>query len=666
MGTESCATKKETMQFQAEVKQLLSIVVNSLYTHKEVFLRELISNASDALDKLRILSLTDRSVLEDSPELGIFIATDPANNTISISDNGIGMTYDEVIENIGTIARSGSASFVEYFKANKEEMSLDLIGQFGVGFYSAFMVAEKVTLVTRAAKEEMGVGWESTGDGTYQIEAFEKRDRGTTVTLQLKSFEQNPNSSDEDFLNQYTVQKHVQSHCNFIPYPIRMNFVVEEQPRDEAGKPTGGEKQSTITETVLNSIQPIWARDAKDVSRDDYLKFYKQQFHDWDEPASMIHTQGEGRVEFTSLLFIPSRAPYGLYTGELPKGPQLFCKHVLVMKDCKELLPDYLRFVRGIVDSPDLPLNISRETLQHDRHLQIIRSHLEKKVLEAFKSKLAGERAEYEKLWDEFGKAIKGSIFMDPKNAEKLKDLLLFESSRSSEQKTTLKEYVERMPESQKAIYYVAGDSRSLVARLPQIERVKQKGIELLYFLDKVDEFLTQHLHEYDGKKLQSISRGELELEDEAEGAREEEGSSGQIHDLVAFVRKALGEKVQDVRISKRLISSPVCLVSGDSGYSLNMERLMKEANQTMFRATRILEVNPDHEAIKAIHEALRAGNEAKLSEAEEGRITDLCRLLYNQALLLENHKIEDPVEFADILSQLIVAVCGRERSASN
>jgi molecular chaperone HtpG len=648
-GTESA---RQTLEFQAEVKQLLNIVAHSLYTNKEVFLRELIANASDALDRLRLLSLTDASVLEDSPDLGIFIETDPAARTLTVSDNGIGMSYDEVVENIGTIARSGSARFMELYGGGADESKLDLIGRFGVGFYSVFMVADKVTLVTRRPNQEAGVMWESAGDGTYQITEVEKKERGTSVTLHLKESE--PGNPDEDFLNQYTIERHVQRHCNFITYPVRMNFISEGPGRDAEGEIAEGEAQTTISCRTLNSIQPLWAKSQKEVGREEYRQFYRQQFHDWEEPAEVIHTRGEGAVEFTALLFIPSHAPHDLYTGGEHKGLQLYCKHVLVMNDCRELLPEYLRFVRGVVDSPDLPLNISREMLQHNSQLRIIRNHVEKKVLDAFKTTLAQDRKKYESLWAEFGKALKGGIFMDYRNTEKLQDLLVFESSGAAAgQKTTLREYVERMPEGQKIIYYAVGDSRALVERLPQTEVVRERGIEVLYFLDKVDEFLTQHLQEYAGKKLQSVSKGDLDLEDAGREEQKPEPQQAEGHaELLEFMRKQLGDRVKDVRISKRLKTSPVCLVSGEAGYSLNMERLMREANQPIFKTTRILEVNPDHAAIRAMSRMLKGGG-------DESKLTGSCQVLYDQALLIENDKIEDPIKFADTVAQLIVDAYG-------
>lgn len=640
MSSEAVAMAKQTMEFQAEVKQLLHIVINSLYTHKEIFLRELIANASDALDKLRVLALTDSAVLEDSPDLSIFIETDPANRILKISDNGIGMSYEEVLENIGTIAKSGSAKFMQQ-AVNQKGADLDLIGRFGVGFYSAFMVAEKVTLLTRPPKTTTGVKWESSGDGMYEIEEIEKKLRGTEVILHLKAT--TPDDHYEDFLNQYKIQNHIQKHCNFIAYPIRMNFVTEEAESDSSGLIVEDTKQITISERTLNSIQPIWTKNPKETEREQYLTFYRQHFHDWNEPAEILHTKSEGTVEFTALLFIPSQAPYGLYTGDPPKGPQLYCKHVLVVDDCRELLPDYFRFVRGIVDASDLPLNISRETLQHDAQMQVIKNHLEKKVLERLKSMLAEDRPKYETFWNELGKSIKGGLFMDYRNTEKLQDLLIFESSYSTEQKTTLREYVERMPEQQKAIYYTAGQSRAAIEKLPQLEVLREQNVEVLYFLDKVDEFLTQHLSEYAGKKLQSVSRGDLDLKNDAAVSTDE-----QYKELLQFMQETLKDKVKEVRLSKRLKSSPVCLVSSDSGYSLNMERLMAEANQPILRATRILEVNPNHGVIKALDKMLKNADRRE-------RLADCCYLLYDQAMLVENYRVEDPVKFANLLSSLII-----------
>lgn len=637
-----------TMQFQAEAKQLLKLVIHSLYTHKQVFLRELIANAADALEKLRFLSVTDPSVLKESSELAIFIEIDAENRTLSISDNGIGMTYEEVIENIGKIAKSGSSSLIEYLKANQDEANLELIGQFGVGFYSAFMVADKVTLLTRAPKAELGVKWESTGDGTYEIETIERPERGTTVILHLKDAGANADKQEDDFLNQYTIQKYVQQYCNFINYLILMDFTTEEPERDQEGNLVEEKYQTVVTRKTLNSIQPLWEKDPKEISFDEYSRFYKAQFNDWNEVAKVLHFRSEGSVEFTSLLFIPSQSPYDLYTGGTRTGINLHSKRVLVMKDCQELLPEYLRFIRGIVDSADLSLNVSRETLQHNGQLRIIGNHIEKRILEAFKSILNEDRKKYEALWDEFGKALKGGIFMDYKNVSKLQDLLLFETSYSKENKATLRDYVERMPESQKEIFYAVGPSRSSIERLPQMERILEKNIEVIYFVDKVDEFLTQNLQEYAGKKLRSVSRGDLDLEDKEEGQEKPENREEEYKELFELIKKSLNGKVREVRLSRRLKSSPVCLVNTESGYSSNMERLMKDSGHTMFKATRILEINPDHTMIQILRDLVKSGS-------DETKLSDYCQLLYDQALLMENETVEDPVKFANTVFQLFV-----------
>lgn len=653
MAGETAATKGKTLAFEAEVKQLLDIVVNSLYSQKEVFLRELISNASDALDKLRLLSLTDPTALGDDPELKIWIDLDTENKTLTISDNGVGMSYDEVIENIGTIARSGTAKFTEYLKTKKSTDDPNLIGRFGVGFYSAFMVADTVTLLTRGYNQSKGVRWESNGDGTYQIDETEKTGRGTDIIIKLRDFERDLNNSDEDFLNQYTIERHIQKHCNFISYPIRMKFVTDEPERDEEGKIIEGKTKQVVAEKTLNSIQPIWAKNPKEVPREDYQNFYKQHFHDWEDAAEIIHTRGEGVVEFTGLLFIPSHAPYGLYTGDAPTGPQLYSKNVLVLNDCRELLPDYLGFVRGVLDSPSLSLNISRELLQQTKQLQSMKTHLEKKVVDAFKALQTNERAKYESLWNEYGRAIKGGVFQDQKTSEKLQDLLIFDSSHSDSQKVTLKEYVDRMPAAQTAIYFVTGESRSVVERLPQMEVVREKGIEVLYFLDRVDEFLTHYLREYAGKPLKSVLQGDLDLAEEKkeqpeEAKQTEEKKEEQYKSLLEYMQKELADQVKEVRVSKRLKSSPVCLVSSSAGYSLNMERLMREANQSMFRATRILEVNVDHPVIHTLQKLLDSGEGGE-------KLSKCCRLLYDQSLLIENDKIEDPVRFSNALWELMV-----------
>ena len=455
---------KKVCSFQAETKELLNLMINSLYTHREIFLRELISNSSDALDKVHFQSLTDHELLGDDHELKIEIDVNKDNKTLTISDNGIGMTYDEVTENIGTIAKSGTKAFVDKLKESED---IDLIGKFGVGFYSSFMAANRVEIITRSAKAEKGVRWESEGDGSYTIEEIETGNRGTKITLYLKEEVMDSTNPEEDFSNQYTIQNLIKKYSNYISYPIHMDFYREETPRDKEGKIIeGAESETIIDNKVLNSITPIWKKNKKDITNDDYFQFYKHHFHDWNEFADVIHLNLEGTIEFSALLFIPSKAPSDLYDRDFSKGIQLYSNSVFIMNDCKDLLPDHLRFVRGLVDSPDFSLNISREILQHDTQLKVIGKNLEKKILDTLKKLLKNSRDKYEEIWPEFGKSLKGGIYMEYKNKEKLEDLILFNTSNDELKMTTLNEYVERLPEGQKEISFAAAKDK--INRMPQ------------------------------------------------------------------------------------------------------------------------------------------------------------------------------------------------------
>ncbi len=659
------APKRENRRFQAETKQLLNLMIHSLYTHKEIFLRELISNASDALDKIRFRALTDANLAKESKDLEIWISIDKDQKSLSISDNGVGMTRDEVIENIGTIAQSGSKAFIQAMESAKgkdEQSQLDLIGQFGVGFYSAFMVAKKIELITRAAGSKEAVRWESDGQGEYVIEPWEREERGATVTVYLRDDLVDPDQPEEDFLNQYTIQNLVRRYSNYIEYPIKLGFVTEEHPRDEEGnRIEDAEPETKVDVRTMNTMTPLWERNKKDVSDDEYFQFFKHHFHDWNEPADIIHIKVEGQVQYTALLYVPSQPPVDLYSADYKKGIQLYSKHVFVMDNCRDLLPEHFRFVRGLVDSPDFSLNISREILQHDRQLKIIGKNLEKKVSDALKKMLKDDRKKYEEWWDGFGKAIKGGVYMHYTNKEKLQDLLLFPSSKSAEGMATLREYVDRMPETQKEIYYETGKDRAAIERLPQMETVLDRGLEVLYFTDKVDEFLTQNLWDYDDKKFKSVSRGDLDLDDDKadkdkdkkeEGAKKEEGEkdeAGPHQALLAAVKESLGDKVKEVRLSKRLKTSACCLVSSDAGPSLNMEILLKEANQMMGKAQRILELNPDHEIFQGM-----AGQFAK--NEKDPIIGDYAELLFSQAMLIEGLTLDDPVEFANRLNKVMAA----------
>lgn len=641
---------KEMREFQAETKQLLDLMVHSIYTNREIFLRELVSNASDAIDKIRFESLTNQELLEGRSDFEIYLVPDEESHTLTISDNGIGMTYDEVIENVGTIAKSGTKAFLEKLKEQKDSVSdKELIGQFGVGFYSAFMVAEKVTLITRKAGETKGVKWESTGDGSYSIEEVEKADRGTTIILTLLP-EFYGDKAEENFLQTYTLESLIKKYSDYVRFPIKMNFVIEEEQKDEEGKPIeGAEKIKRNEMRTLNSMQPLWTRSKNEIKPEEYNDFYKNLFHEWEEPMEVIHSKAEGTVEYTTLLFIPTHAPYNLYHPEYNAGIQLYSRHVFIMEKCQELLPDYLRFVRGLVDSPDFSLNISRELLQQSRELKLIGKNLEKNILKTLEKMLNKDREKYEKFWGEFGKSLKIGVYTTPQDSAKLKDLLLFSSSKEGSSLTSLKEYVERMPESQKAIYYATGKDPATIDRLPQMELLREKGIEVLYLFDTVDEFAIEALREYGDKKFHSVSRGDLDLDDvEAQEVKKETETIAKDNEsLIKAIKETLDSKIADVKISNRLKSSAVCLVSDNNGISLSMEQVFAEANNPMFKARRILEINPHHELFGRLQTIF---TEDSASET----FKDYCDLLYTQALLIEGILPEDPIGFANKIAQLM------------
>lgn len=647
------AAKKQTKQFQAETKQLLDLMVHSIYTNREIFLRELISNASDAIDKIRFQSLTNLDLLEGDSEFEIRLAVDEAEHTLTVSDNGIGMTYDEVVENIGTIAKSGTKAFLEKMQSpGQNQDQAELIGQFGVGFYSAFMVADQVTIITKAPGAAKGVKWESTGDGEYTIEEIDREKRGTSIIMKLNEEYRNPEKPEENFLNQYTIQNLVKKYSNYIRYPIKMDFTKEEKPTDKDGKEIKDAAPVISVETrTLNSMTPLWVKNKSDIKPEEYHEFYKNVFHDWHDPLEVIHTKAEGVVEYTALLFIPSRAPFDYYTRDFKPGIKLFSRNVFIMDNCQELLPDYLGFVRGLVDSADFSLNISREILQQDRQLKLIGKNLEKTVLKTLENLLNKERSKYESFWKEFGKAIKAGIYMDFQSKEKLQDLLLFPSSHTKEDGlTSLAEYIKRMPAEQTEIYYVAGKDRNMVERLPQMEILREKGYEVLYLFDRVDEFAIESLHEYQEKHFKSISRGDLNLtgekEQEAKKATEELGKENE--SLLKAIKNHLGEKVSDVKLSNRLKSGAVCLVSAEHGISLQMEQILAEMDQKIMRASRILELNPNHPLFEKVKNLFASG-------AENEKFKNYIDLLYGQALLIEGLSIEDPVEFANKVAGLMV-----------
>ena len=630
---------KERREFQTETKQLLDLMIHSIYTNREIFLRELISNASDAIDKIRVQSLTNYDLLEGDPNFEIMLIADEKANTLTITDNGIGMTYDEVVENIGTIAKSGTKSFLEKLKEAGGAADSELIGQFGVGFYSAFMVAEKVTLITRAPGQTKGICWESTGDGTYTIEECDREKRGTSLILSLHPEFRSSENPEENFLNQYTLQRLVKKYSDYIRYPIKMTFTVK-------GKEDAADTQEVRT---LNSMTPLWVKSKNEIKPEEYSQFYKEVFHAWDDPLEVIHTKAEGAVEFTTLLFLPAHAPFDFYQRETTTGIRLYSKNVFVMDNYQDLLPEYLRFVRGLVDSPDFSLNISRELLQHSSQLKKIGKNLEKTIFKTLEKMLEKDRDKYKTFWQEYGKSVKNGVYSDFMNRDKLQALLMFPSSHSVDELTTLDEYLARMPESQTVIYYATGKDRSSVERLPQMEILKEKGLEVLYLFDRVDEFAIDSLREYKEKKFQSISRGDLKLQelDAPKEKKDDETAVKENETLTTAVKEQLKGRVADVKISHRLKTSPVCLVSGDEGISLSMEQILSEMDNPMYKASRILELNPDHELFGVLKELYAA-------EPASDNFKDYCELLYGQALLMEGLTPEDPIGFAAKVARLM------------
>ncbi len=647
---------KTTHEFQAETKELLNLMIHSIYTNHEIFLRELISNASDAIDKLHFESLQNRDILEGNEDYEIFLVPDKESHTLTISDNGIGMTKDEVVENIGTIAKSGTKAFLEQLQKAKENNAeltdKEMIGQFGVGFYSAFMVAEKVTITTRKAGTSEAVRWESTGDGSYTLEDCEKESRGTTITITLgKEFY--GDEAEENFTDTWNLQNLVKKYSDYVRYPIKMNFETEEMPRDDEGKIIeGAEKIKKIELKTLNSMQPLWTKSKNDITKEEYTEFIKNQFHEWEEPMEVFHNKAEGGVEYTSLLYIPAKAPFNLYHTDYEPGVQLYSRHVFIMDKCKDLLPDYLRFVKGLVDSPDLSLNISRELLQQSRKLKTIGKNLEKTILKALERMLKNDREKYEKFWQEFGKSLKigiyNSMYTGSNVIDKLKELLLFASSKEGKE-VSLKEYVERMPESQKKIYYATGTDKATIEKLPQMELLKEKGLEVLYLLDPVDEFAIETIRTYSDKEFQSISRGDLDLDDaeSQEAKKETEEIAKNNDDLVKDIKEVLGDKVAEVKISSRLKSGAVCLVADAMGPSLSMEHTFAAMDNPMFKAKRILEINPKHDLFSKL-QILHANGK------DDADFKDYCDLLYTQALIIEGIMPENPVDFANKIAKMM------------
>lgn len=626
----------QTKEFKAESKRLLDMMINSIYTHKEIFLREIISNASDAIDKLYFKSLTDTSVGMKKSDFAINIAIDKENRTLTVSDNGIGMTEEDLENNLGTIANSGSFAFK---KDNDLGDDVDIIGQFGVGFYSTFMVAKEVTVVTKAFGSEQAYKWTSDGVEGYAIEECDKPDGvGTTITLKLKD-----DTDDEKYstyLDQYQIQSLVKKYSDYIRFPIRME--VEHTHYNEEGK----EPEVHKAIETLNSMTPIWKKNKSELKDEDYNNFYMEKFGDYEPPVAHIHSKNEGVATYDALLYIPARAPFDYYSKDYEKGLQLYSSGVMIMEKCADLLPDWFSFVKGVVDSEDLSLNISRELLQQDRQLKIIAKNLEKSIKNELAKLLKNDREKYEKFYSVFGLQFKFGIYQSYGAAnETLKDLLMFPSSFDGKN-VTLKEYVSRMKEDQKEIYYACGETKERIEMLPQLEKIKDKGYEVLYFTQDVDEFAIKVMINYDGKPFKSISDADLDLDTEEE-KEEAKKLDEENKDMFAFMQEAIADKVKTVRLSKKLKTHPVCL-SSDGSITIEMEKVLNAMPQNdgnKVKAEKALEINPNHPIFEKLKD---------LYANDKDKLKDYAKLLYDQALLIEGMSIDNPVEFANLVCELM------------
>ncbi|MEM9594356.1 MAG: molecular chaperone HtpG [Acidobacteriota bacterium] len=646
------APESQQFDFQAETRQLLDIVIHSLYSNKEIFLRELLSNASDALDRLRFEALTDKDLMSDDETLQVRLDVDPEGRKLFVSDNGIGMGRDEVIANIGTIAKSGTRELMQQIRESKNaEATAELIGQFGVGFYSAFMVADRVELLTRRAGEDTATRWGSAGDGSYTLEDAEREGRGTTIVLHLKPVDKD--NGIEDFTDFFTLQNIVKRHSDFVAYPIVAKETREEVDRDDDGKEIEGTRKTVVEDKTLNSMEPIWTRPASEVSDEEYAEFYRHISHDWTEPLDQVSLHAEGRIEYRALLFLPSKAPFDLFYRDSTHGLRLYVRRVMIMERCEDLLPLYLRFVKGVVESSDLPLNVSREMVQQDRHIQQMRKWLTKKVLEHLASMKKDDEDKYMTLWQEFGRVLKEGVSLDFENRDKLLPLLYFQSSADAEKLTTLDEYIERMKDGQEEIYYLTGESRSVVESSPHLEAFRDKGYEVLYLVDPVDEMVVQAVNEYEGKALKSAGKGEVELgtDEEKKQAEEElKEKKETFGSLMEALQKALDEDVKEVRLSTRLTTSPVCLVGSDFDMSPHLERLLRqsEGGSNLPNQKRILELNPKHAMLEKLQTRFDA-------DAEDPVLGDYAKLLYGYALLAEGSDLPDPAEHNRLVGDLMM-----------
>ncbi|GAA4100395.1 molecular chaperone HtpG [Streptomyces hundungensis] len=627
----------ETLEFQAETRQLLRLVIHSIYSNKDIFLRELISNASDALDKLRLASLTDAGLTENAnADLHIVLEVDKDARTLTVRDNGIGMTRDDLVELIGTIAKSGTAGLLEKIKESKDAATAEsLIGQFGVGFYSAFMVADTVTVRTRRAGTDSGTQWQSDGEGSYTIQAADDLPVGTSVTLHLK-----PADSEDglaDYLSESKIRQIVKRYSDFIRWPIRM-----------ATERTDAEGDADSGFDTLNSMKALWARSRSEVSEDEYNEFYQQISHDWLPPAETIHMRAEGTFEYEALLFIPGQAPFDLYSRESKSGVQLYVKRVFIMDDCEALMPNYLRFVKGVVDAHDLSLNVSREILQHDRQIQGVRRRLVKKVLAAIKDMQSKDTERYTKVWAQFGRALKEGLIEDADNTDALLELVSAASTHDPEKTTTLREYVERMKDGQDIIYYLTGETRAMVEHSPHMEAFAAKGYEVLILTDPIDEVWVDQVAAFDGHRLQSIAKGQVDLDESADDEKEADADKAQreqdFASLLPWLATTLSDHVKQVRLSSRLTTSAACIVGDAHDVTPTLEKMYRAMGQQMPTVKRILELNPTHPLITALRTAYGAGTDGPA-------LTEIAELIYGSALLAEGGDLPDPARFTRLLT---------------
>ena len=627
------AASKETLGFKTEVKQLLHLMIHSLYSNKEIFLRELVSNASDACDKLRFQALTNNDLYESESDLKVDITFDKDAKTLTIADNGIGMTRDDVVNHLGTIAKSGTAEFLSQLSGDQQKDS-QLIGQFGVGFYSAFIVADKVIVETRRAGEsaEQGTRWESEGEGEFSLEQIEKTGRGTSITLHLKEGE-------EEFADSFRLQNLIKKYSDHIAIPV---FVQQDSNDDD------GEGEDASAPEAVNQAQAMWTRAKSDISDEDYKEFYKHVSHDWNEPLTWMHNTVEGKLNYTSLLYIPAQAPFDMWNREASRGVKLYVQRVFIMDDAEQFLPAYLRFVKGVLDSNDLSLNVSREILQQDKQVDSLRSALVKRVLDTLEKMSKKDAEKYQTFWNQFGEVLKEGPAEDFANREKVAGLFRFATTQSegTEQTVSLADYIARMREGQKKIYYITGENHDAVAASPHLEYFRKKGIEVLLLTDRVDEWMVGHLSDFDGKAFQDVTKGELDLDELAdESEKEEQKQLEESHKaLIERLEAALKEDVKEVRVSSRLSDSPACLVVGQYDMGGHMRRLMEAAGQKVPEPEVALEVNPSHPLIERLDQ-----------EADEDRFAELAQVIHAQAQLAEGSQLKQPAQYVTRLNKLLL-----------